>query len=299
MRPMFEQIEEKPFPNNNWGFEEKVESYRSLATIVDGKVDLYSRNMISFNDNYPSIVEELEKIEHTVVFDGEILREDEKGRTGFQLLQSGKGNLRYHVFDLLHLNGYDLVELPLLNRKELLKQVIENSNLKEVAYSPQIKEYGIEFYQTAEDRQLEGIMAKNSQSPYRAGKRSTEWLKIKIVEQQETVIAGITEPKGSRKHFGALVLAVRENAMWKYVGHCGTGFTAEALEKLYGKMKPYFTDASPFNTKIPVNAKVQWLKPELVCEIKFTEWTNEIQMRHPVFLGLRPDKNPFEVKRGK
>ncbi|MBA3706258.1 MAG: DNA ligase D [Bacteroidetes bacterium] len=299
--PMKAEIGDKVFDSADWVFEIKHDGYRALANIENGKVDLYSRNFLSFNQVYAPIVKELSRIEHTVILDGEVVVENEKGRSGFQLLQNyentGSGELKYYVFDLLHLNDYSLVDLPLINRKELLKTLLAKAKLKNVFYSDHIEKQGVDFLNAAVKNNLEGIIAKDIHSPYRVGRRSKEWLKIKIQHQQEAVIAGITEPHGSRKHFGSLVLVVAENGGWKYIGNCGTGFSDKTLVELYDTFKPLFTSVKPFKEKINSYGKVQWLTPKIVCEIKFTEWTGDGHMRHPVFLGLRKDKSPFEIKR--
>jgi len=139
-------------------------------------------------------------------------------------------------------------------------------------------------------------MAKNAESTYQANKRSSDWFKIKIVKQQEAIITGFTSPQGSRSYFGSILLGAFKNKELKYIGHCGTGFDEKALKTLYQKFKPLFTAKSPFKERVVPNNKVQWLKPKLVCEIKFTEWTEDENMRHPVYLGLREDKNWKEVK---
>jgi len=297
---MLAETIEDPFDSSEWIFEIKFDGYRAIARIEEGTVDLYSRNLISFNEKYPALTEELSRLKHHAVLDGEVVVEDKNGRSGFQLLQNNtSGALKYYVFDLLHLNGYDLYNVPLLNRKELLKTLLEDAKLPNVIYSDHIEGKGIKFYKQALKRQFEGIMAKKAQSLYHPDTRTSEWLKIKIVQQQEMVIAGLTEPQGSRKHFGSLILAVNENGAWKYSGHVGTGFNESALEEIYRKAKPYFVSRSPFKEKVKVNAKVQWLKPQLVCQVKFTEWTNDHHLRHPVYLGLRKDKKASEVVREK
>jgi bifunctional non-homologous end joining protein LigD len=299
--PMKTEIGEKAFDDPNWIFEIKYDGYRTIANIENGKVDLYSRNGLSFNELYAPIVKQLGKIEHTVILDGEVVVENSRGESHFQLLQNYEnirsGDLKYYVFDLLHLNGYDTIDLPLIQRKELLKELLKKEKLKNIFYSRHIKNNGIDFYESATENNLEGIIAKDANSPYRIGKRSKEWLKIKIQHQQEAVIAGITEPQGGRKHFGSLVLAVWENNKWKYIGNCGTGFNDKMLVELYDKLKPLFTNVKPFEGKINSYQKVQWLIPKLVCEIKFSEWTGDKHMRHPVFIGLRKDKDPKEIKR--
>jgi len=302
VKPMAAELADEPFDDKDWVFEMKYDGYRALASLDgNGNVLLYSRNLLSFNNAYPEIVNELEKINYEALLDGEIVIEDEKGRSHFQLLQNykatGKGPLKYYVFDLLRLNGEDTMRLTLLQRKELLRELIRKFSFTNVFYSDHIAEKGKAFFSAAVKNKLEGIMAKNAESTYIPGKRTRSWLKIKIAHQQEAVIAGITEPKGARTLFGSLLLGVYENGNLEYIGHCGTGFDEATLKELYNKFKPYFVSQSPFPKKVNVNAKAQWLKPKFVCEVKFSEWTEDGSMRHPVFLGLREDKSPEEVKR--
>ena len=159
------------------------------------------------------------------------------------------------------------------------------------------KEFGSRFFAEAEKQGLEGIMAKRADSPYRSGERTTDWLKIKTAKRQEVVIAGSTAPKRSRPYFGALVLAMRDGKAWRYIGHVGAGFSHAALEELHGKLAPLQTAKSPFAKRVNDEAVTTWVKPKLVAEVKFTEWTSAGEMRHPVYLGLRADKRAEDVTR--
>jgi bifunctional non-homologous end joining protein LigD len=302
LKPMLAETADEPFDDPDWIFEIKYDGYRALADLDGtGNVELYSRNLLSFNNTYYPVHEELTKIGHDALLDGEIVVEDENGRSHFQLLQNylsgNHGPLKYYVFDLLRLDGNNLTSLSLIERKELLKLLLKNQKLKTIFYSDHIEEKGKAFYDAALKNKLEGIMAKNAKGAYHPGSRSREWLKIKISSEQEAVIGGITEPRGSRKLFGSLLLGVYENGKLKYVGHCGTGFNEETLHNLYSKFEPYFISKSPFENAVKSNTKAQWVEPKFVCQVKFTEWTKDGSMRHPVFVGLRKDKNPLEVKK--
>jgi bifunctional non-homologous end joining protein LigD len=298
--PMLASLADEPFNDPDWIFETKYDGYRALAFIKNGDVNLVSRNNLSFNVLFAPLLKELKKLNHAAILDGEAVVEDKKGNSNFQQLQnyqnSGSGQLKYYVFDILNLDGQDTRSLTLLERKELLKLLIRQNKFKNIIYSTHIIENGREAYERALKQKHEGIIAKNSESTYVSGKRTKNWLKIKITQQDEAIITGITAPKGSRKHFGSLILGAYKNNKLTYIGNCGTGFTEKTLYDLYKKIKPLFTETSPFHEKIKVPGKVQWLRPELVCQVKFTEWTSGGQMRHPVFLGLRIDKETDEVQ---
>jgi len=301
-KPMLAQLAAEAFDDPDWIFEVKFDGYRALAGI-DGKgnIDLYSRNFISFNNRYVSVVDDLKRIRHRAILDGEIVIEDTKGISRFQLLQNyqrtGKGTLKYFVFDLLHLDGKSTRSLPLSDRKELLQLLLKRSGCKHSIFSKHIAKAGKKFYALAQKRKLEGIIAKHASSHYEAAKRTGEWKKVKITLEQEAVTAGITEPQGARKNFGSLILGAYHRNKLVYIGNAGTGFSDEALKDLYTKFKPYFTARSPFTEEVKTKGAIQWMKPKFVCEVKFTEWTNDLHMRHPVYLGLRVDKKASEVRR--
>ena len=299
IKPMLAHTVEKPFDKKDWIFETKYDGYRAIAVINSDEINLFSRNHLSFNKNFKTIADELKKINHVAVLDGEIVIEDENGRSDFQLLQNyiktGKGNLKYYVFDILNLDGNDTSNLTLIQRKELVEILLNKSRLSNVFYSQHIHEKGIAFYDLATKNNLEGIMAKAANSLYRAGKRTTEWLKIRISQQEEAIIIGITESKNTRSYFGALLLAQYDHEKLRFIGKCGTGFKEETLKELYNQFEPYFIDESPIEDKIPLRDKIKWLKPKFVCQVKFTEWTQDRSLRHPVFQGLRIDKEAKEV----
>jgi bifunctional non-homologous end joining protein LigD len=205
--------------------------------------------------------------------------------------------LLYCVFDLLYLDGRDLRRKTLLERKAALKKILPKSRL--LLYSEHLVGEGIAAFNRAKRAQEEGVIAKLVSGLYHSGLRTREWLKIKASQEQEVVIAGFTAPRGSRKYFGALVLAVREGNGWRYVGRAGTGFNAETLRTVYEKLAPLITDMKPIPEKVPDAGNTTWVNPELVAEVKFTEWTAAGEMRHPVFLGLRTDKPATEVIREK
>ena len=286
-----------PFDDKDWLFEIKWDGYRAISEIKDGKVLLYSRNGNSFINDYPLVVKELKKIKQNVLLDGEIVILNEEGKSDFQKLQHYEDNTQYpmcyYVFDLLSLNGTATYDLPLIERKKLLKKLLPKNTV--IKYSEHISGKGKGFFEAAKKNDLEGIMAKKTQSLYHTGARTGDWLKIKCHKSQEVIITGFTQPTGSRKYFGALVLALPEGNKIRYVGHTGSGFTDNDLKEIYKILKPLIQKKSPFDDVVKTNAPVTWIKPILVAEIKFTEWTTDNKMRHPIFLRLRDDKPVKEI----
>lgn len=301
-KPTMATLVDAPFSREGWLFEPKWDGYRAIADVRNGKAELYSRNHLSFNKDYPSIVKAVEKISHNVVLDGEVVVLDSKGNTNFQALQnyknSGKGKLTYVVFDLLKLNGQDLRELPLIQRKELLAEVVKQLDDPAVIYSAHILTNGEKLYEKARTKQWEGIIAKKADSVYEEDRRTMNWLKMKVLNEQETIICGYTAPRGSRKKLGALVLGVLDDkGALRYVGHCGGGLNGELIDMLYDKLQPLQQKTPVFKEKIKTNMPVTWVKPELVCQVKFSSWTEGGHLRQPIFMGLRKDKPVKEVKK--
>ncbi|MCW3114388.1 MAG: ligD [Segetibacter sp.] len=285
------------FSKIDWIYEIKWDGYRAIAEINKGHVKLYSRNGNSFLSNYPDVVDALSKLKINAVFDGEIVVLNEDGNPDFQKLQHYEQfrnfPLRYYVFDLLELNGKKLYSLPLIERKKLLEQNLKKNDV--VKYSDHIEERGEDFFEIIKQKNLEGIMAKKKSSEYYPGKRSADWLKIKHHKSDEAIIAGFTAPRGGRKYFGALVLGSFVNGKLTYVGHTGSGFDTNLLKDLSAKLEPIITDKSPFSARVKTNMPVTWVEPKYVCEIKFTEWTSDGKLRHPIFLRLREDKAAKDV----
>jgi bifunctional non-homologous end joining protein LigD len=298
-RPMLATLVDQPFDSKDWVYETKWDGFRLVAEVRRDSVRLFSRNGIEVTARYPSIAQAVRTITKPCVIDGELVALDAKGQSRFQLLQNAlrdeSTKLRYCVFDILFLDGKDMRRKPLLERKALLKQVLPRNSL--LRYSKHIKAKGTALFKEAKQAGLEGVMAKRAAGLYYSGKRTREWLKFKAMNEQEVVIVGYTAPRRSRKYFGALVLAVRTGSNWRYVGHAGTGFDEEMLRSLYEKMQPLKTQAKPFNVQVKDEAHTTWLRPRLVGEVKFTEWTTGGEMRHPVFLGIRSDKKATDVIR--
>ena len=300
VKPMLANTKEKPFDDEEWIFENKYDGYRTIAVVNPNNVDLFSRNELSFNINFKPIAEELTKIDHIVVLDGEVVVENDSGKADFQLLQNymktGVGNLKYYVFDLLNLDGNSITELSLLERKELLKILFNKYEFSNIFYSEHTVGDGIKQFEKAVQNKAEGIIAKKSDSTYTVNGRSNNWLKIKSTNEEEAIIIGITEPKNSRKYFGAILLGQYKGKKLHYIGKCGTGFTENVLKELHTKLKPLFVADSPLDEKINLRDKIQWVKPKIVCQVKFSEWTQDLNLRHPVYLGIRIDKKAEEVQ---
>jgi bifunctional non-homologous end joining protein LigD len=297
-KPMLALPADKPLNDPNMIFEIKLDGYRVIAAIRDKRVRLFSRNGILMNDRFKAIVEELKMVELEAVIDGEAVILDPKGRPNFQLLQNylktGKGNLIFYAFDIIHYNGYDLSKLPLERRKTILSSALmESRRVKKIEW---IKEKGEDFFEQAGKFGLEGIVGKKMDSPYRFGKRSGEWIKIKKTKTQDAVVGGYTKPRGSRKGPGALVLGVYEKDDLKYIGHAGTVLSGRKLIEAEEKLKILKRAQSPFKNIPKTNEAVSWVEPKIVCEVKFSEWTDSGFLRHPVFERWRDDKKPKDVK---
>jgi bifunctional non-homologous end joining protein LigD len=315
IHPMLATLVDRAFDDPQWVYEIKWDGYRAIAFLEGGSVRLVSRNQTDLTAAYPELASIINSVKAlTAVLDGEIVALDEQGRPSFSLMQQrtgvGEGGRRirrtrddipvvYYVFDLLYLDGYDLMQAPLEQRKELLASILEPSDL--IRYSDHYVGNGRALFEAAAQRGLEGIIAKHRKSRY-LQKRSREWLKIKIVRQQECVIGGYTDPRGSRENFGSVVLGLYDDeGRLIHVGHAGSGFTEDSHAALWKQLHALETKRSPFYSEVESTRPLHFVKPELVAEIRFTEWTHEGQsggtkMRAPVFLGLRFDKKPKECK---
>lgn len=297
VKPMLAQISDKPFDDADWVFEVKWDGYRAVAETGKERTRLYSRNGLSFLRLYPRVAEELKKIKEEAILDGEIVVLNEHNKPDFQKLQQYDQHpslpILYYVFDCISYRGKSIAELPLLERKEIARKLLPKSAV--IKYSDHVSGNGSDFFSQVVSMDLEGMIAKRSDSHYLPGKRTRDWLKIKNHNTQEAVIAGYTAPRGSRQYFGALILGIFSGKKLKYIGHTGTGFNNEVLKKVYDRLSPLQRDTSPFDGRVSVNAPVTWVDPKIVCEVKFTEMTEEGILRHPVFLGLRIDKAAEET----
>jgi bifunctional non-homologous end joining protein LigD len=299
--PMLASVSKQPFDDKDWIFEIKWDGYRAMADIGKNEVRFYSRNGIDLSDRFPSVAERLQKIKHVCVLDGEVVLINENNLPDFQKLQHYEANqqlpLLYYVFDILSLDGNNMEELPLVQRKSILKKLLKDDPV--IRYCDHVEEKGTNFFELAKEKGLEGIMAKQKDSTYAKGFRSKQWLKIKNTQRTNAVIVGYTEPKGGRSHFGSLVLASKKGRSWQYRGHVGTGFTDQSLRLLAEELQPLITDENPFKTKVPLNGKVTWVEPVMEASIGYTEITKEGIFRHPVYLGTMEKKSAHHSKGAK
>ena len=310
--PMLATSIDAPFDSPDWFFEIKWDGYRAIAFVSKGALRLVSRNQNDLTAQYADLHDLPEYVNaETVILDGEIVALDEQGRSSFSLMQQRTGfrdrvrrfaprpeiSILYYAFDLLYLDGYDLRRVPLEARKQLLASIVApNDGLR---LSDHFSEDGKALFDAARRQGLEGILAKKRESLYEE-RRSREWLKIKITRRLEAVIGGYTEPEGSREFFGSIVLGLYDkDGKLIHVGQAGSGFDHKTLAEVWKLLSKLDTKESPFDGPVEALRKVHWIKPKLVAEIQFSEWTHSTdeggpKLRAPVFLGLRDDKDPKE-----
>lgn len=312
LSPMLATLVDKPFDKEGWQYEIKWDGYRAVAFCNKDKVELKSRNDKSFNEKFYPVHKAVQQWNINAVVDGEVVVLDEDGKSNFGALQNWRseadGEIYFYVFDLLWINGRDLMQIPLSERRTILKEIIPESNI--IRLSENFDVSGIEFFEAADKMGLEGIIAKSSDSTYSPGNRSKEWLKIKANKRQEMVIGGYTKNEDSSKAFSSLLLGVYENGKLIYTGKVGTGFNNKQQTEMLKQFKPYIIKTPPF-TEIPdinkpsrfrhdpPHAAAVWMKPELVCEVSFTEMTADGIMRHPSFEAMRIDKQAKDVTKEK
>jgi bifunctional non-homologous end joining protein LigD len=288
-----------PFDSPDWVFETKLDGYRAIAVIDSvGKARIWSRNHLPLEQKFPMVLDAVNQLDlRSTILDGEIVALDVEGIPRFQLLQQRQKRptapVVYCLFDLLWSDGRDITGKAVLQRRERLQRIITAQDGIQVG--GYVENHGKALFQLAKDRGLEGIIAKRKTSRYQAGRRSPDWLKIKSRPQQEFVVCGFTEGKGSRKHFGALLLGAYRNGKLRYFGHSGTGFSERGMKDTIERLKPLFTDKPTVENPPKIPEKIQWVKPKRVCEVAFAEWTEDEQLRQTTFLGWRDDKRREEA----
>ena len=304
--PTLATLTDERFSDPDWIFERKLDGVRGLAFRDGGQMRLLSRNRLRLNNTYPEIVEALAKQDTSrFVVDGEIVAFEGR-RTSFARLQGRSGitdpeealasriPVFYYVFDLLHLDGKDTTALPLIWRKRLLRNTFRFDD--PLRYTTHRVKDGEVAYRAACKRGDEGVIAKLADSPYE-GRRSNNWLKLKCSRDQEFVIVGYTAPKGSRIGLGALLLGYHDGRDLVYAGKVGTGFDASTLRRLHEQLSRIEQDTPPTTRGLVGEPGARWVRPKLVAQVAFSEWTRDGKLRHPRYLGLRTDKSPDEVVR--
>lgn len=306
INPMLATLTSKRFSDSQWIYECKFDGERALSFYHHKEVTIFSRNKHNLNKTYPDLVQAIQRTNlDNFILDGEIVS-FQNGITSFSHLQQRlgirnislkdalKSPVYYYIFDILFLNGYDLRNLPLKARRDILQQAISYKD--PLRFSEGIVEQGEHYFKEACKKGWEGIIAKRLDSPYQ-GHRSTDWLKFKCHQSQELIIIGYTPPKGQRDDFGALLVGYYKKKKLYYAGKVGTGFTQEILKSLKKKMDRHLSSFSPLDEPLKNQAHITWLHPILVGEFDFTEWTKSGKLRHPRFKGLRDDKKAIEVVR--
>ncbi len=281
---------------SQWVFEEKYDGIRALAYREKGTVRLWSRNELDLTAGFPDVAAAVAALpDGDLVLDGELVVFDPKGVSRFQLLQRRGSGARsaYAVFDLLERDGRSLLKRPLYERRAALEQLIEDAG--PLRLSRRLTRDGAKAYAMAQKRAWEGIIAKDEASVYEPAARSRAWLKVKVRKQSEFVIGGYTAPAGSRLHLGALLVGLYDGSDLRYAGKVGSGYTGGSLAELAALLAPLGSEKSPFSDA-PRMKDATWMKPKLVAQLAFAEWTADAKLRQPVFLGLRRDKSPRECR---
>ncbi|HZW60881.1 MAG TPA: non-homologous end-joining DNA ligase [Candidatus Babeliales bacterium] len=307
VKPMLATLTNDYFSSDNWIYEHKFDGERCLTIKKKGKVHLVSRNKKSMNREYPELVEAFEKQNaDNFIIDGEIVARGKSGVSDFQLLQSRinlqeadiikrrEANIHivYCIFDIMYVEGYDTCSVPLLARKKILKKLLKFNSI--LSYTTHKTGDGIAYFKKACKMHWEGLIAKYGKSEY-VGKRSPDWLKFKCIFKQELVIGGYTKPKGSRIDFGALLVGYYKGKKFTYAGKVGTGYSQETLKLLGNKMKKLHTKKCPFSNYDETTKDIQWIKPKLVAEFEFAQWTRGGRLRVGRYKGLRDDKSAKDV----
>jgi len=306
VEPMLATLADRPFSDPNWLFEIKWDGVRALARTENGDLTLLARAGGDITKRYPELASLPEALAaHEAILDGEIVALDARGHSDFERLQE-RMHVRapsehlvtqipvvYFVFDLLYCDGYDLRKSPLLERKQLLSRVMHASG--RFRYSDHQLEKGKELFELAEKNGLEGILAKRTDSPY-VSERSPYWVKLKVTQTVDAVVGGWTEPRTPALFFGSLLLGLYEGKKLRFIGHVGSGFDAKKQKELSGRLKELAAPACPFESVPVTNEKPSWVSPELVARVKFSGWTDEHALRHPVFVALREDARPADCQ---
>ncbi len=314
IEPMKAKLVAAPPANGDWIYELKFDGFRALAMKSGSNVELRSRNDKDLTARFREIAEAIATLPlRSAILDGEIVALDSQGRPSFQMLQAQETGerppLAFYAFDLLLVEGGDLLGKPLSMRRERLKAIFQKAE-EPLRYSSNLGDDPRRLLEEVRSRGLEGIIGKQRDSKYEPGRRSGAWIKLKCVNEQEFVIGGYTPPQGTRKHFGAVLVGYFEKKSLRFAGKVGSGFDGALLRSLHGKFEALHRDSCPFadlpekrggrwsqNITPREMKRCHWVEPRLVCQVRFTERTRDGKLRHPVFLGLREDKAAAEVTR--
>jgi bifunctional non-homologous end joining protein LigD len=299
VNPMLCTLIKEPFSDPRYLYEVKFDGYRIIAYVKKGKVTLSSRSGLDYTHKYPSVANELKKLETDIIIDGEIVALNKEGHPDFDALQKNTGEtaLAYYVFDILYYNGYDLGNLPLRERKEILSHIIPFNDI--LKFSNHFDD-GVKLYDLIKEQQMEGIVAKKKESQYQQGIRNNDWLKLPTEKRQEFVIGGWAESANGRAFRSLLFGAYNKDNKLEWIGRSGGGYKEKDMPAILKKLKALETDESPFVNKIldTKGAKIHYVKPDLVANFKFATWTKSGRIRKPAtFLGFRKDKKPGNVVR--
>ncbi len=297
IRPMLATLIPKPFYQPGWTQEEKYDGFRAIAYRRGKQVRVYSRNLKDKSADFPGIVRALAGLTGgDFVLDGEIVVFDRRGISRFQLLQRRELNAGvqpvFAVFDCLEAEGKEMLSKPLSERRKALERIVP-ARSPSLMRSRLLSPNGLLAFREARRKGWEGIISKDGASPYEPGKRTRTWLKVKCRLESEFVIGGYTPPAGRRKHLGALLVGLYDGRRLRYAGKVGTGYSDEGLAELAARMRPLETTRLPFDPP-PPERQATWVRPRLVAQIAFAEWTRDGKLRQPAFLGLRADKRPSE-----
>ncbi|MDX2081657.1 MAG: non-homologous end-joining DNA ligase [Terrimicrobiaceae bacterium] len=315
VEPMKARLVEEPPKSGEWIYEIKFDGWRALARKQGKDASLVSRNNHELGGKFPDLIRATAALDaNSAILDGEIVALDERGVSSFQLLQAydlgeTKPPLFYYVFDVLYLNGRDVRNRPLGERKTLVEDLLKDAPAA-LRFSAALGRDARPLLQKAREFGLEGLIGKRVDSIYEAARRSGAWIKLKLLAEQEFVIGGFTEPEGTRRHFGALLVGYFERGRLHFAGRVGSGYSERILEDLAGQMAPLARDKCPF-VDLPAERggrwgqgltaadlrRCHWVEPRLVCQVRFSEWTRDGRLRQPVFVGMRKDKPAREVRR--
>lgn len=294
LEPMHAELADAPFSRAGWGWEPKLDGYRVLVFVDDKGVSLRSRRGLELAGDFPKLAAELAKQGPSMILDGEIVAFDESGKPSFNAMQNRSPSAVFYAFDLLHFAGVDLRTAAYVDRRRYLAQCLLPSPLVQLVHAD---DDGVALYSAALANGFEGVIGKRKDSRYEAGKRSGAWLKVKSTSSADFIVGGYTKGQGAREPLGALLVGHWQGSKLRYASHVGSGFDDRSMAQVRAQLEPLRRKTNPFSTKPPLNAPTTWVEPKAVVEVKFQGWTGDGSLRAPVFLRLRDDIDPKDVRR--